>query len=400
MSALLAPPHSRTANCQNLQGDALTVTLHPDGAAEFPEARWDTLVDDGGFYTSHRWLRSLERVHGPQPVLSATAGRHLTGMLPTWTSPEEDPSGLFSLPAMTHGLITAPSRQVLWLGPRRATATTITCTRGAARPRVLGSLLEAARRRAADQHLTAAVWPYLSGREALEAAACHPLAQAVLHHTADTWVSVPPDGMQEMERAVRHKTRAQWRRERALFTRTGSAQWTALTSDVCARITPLLAATRTKYGATGGRALIHRILTAQLASGIADHAVVALARARGEDTVRAAAVFYRHGPTLYGRYWGTDGAAPPFAYFHLTLYSAVDWAARHGLRRLHLSVPATAAKTSRGARAVPLALLYLPTGQDAGIDPVAADRHNQRTADQIDPGLRTAGWARGTSSGT
>ncbi|MGY5121997.1 peptidogalycan biosysnthesis protein, partial [Streptomyces sp. 900105755] len=128
---------------------------------------------------------------------------------------------------------------------------------------------------------------------------------------------------------------------------------------------------------------------------------VALARHRGEDAVAAAAVFYHHqvGTTLYGRYWGAGGTAPPYSYFELTLYSAVDRCARTGMRRLHLSVPATPAKLFRGARATPLALVYLPARPDASLDPGLVQRHNCFTAQPRSSAPRYASrsWAQWTS---
>lgn len=396
-SAVLAVSarHARQTAAEADKVGAPAVELRAS-AGEFETRQWDALVDDDGFYTGHRWIRSLERVHGPQPVLAATAGG-LRGVLPTWTHHED--GGLFSLPDMTDGLIGIPGGQALWLGPRRATVTTITCSRGAVRTPTLRALMEAARLLAADQGLAGAVWPYLTGAHALEAAACHPLAQAVLH-TADASVSVPDDGMRGIEAAAGSKNRKQWRRERALFACSGSVEWTALTADLCTRIAPLLAATREKYGARGGTALMRRTLQAQLASGVGERAVVALARTRGSDSIRAAAVFYRHGTTLHGRYWGTDGGAPPYAYFELTLYQGVDWAARHGVRRLHLSVPATAAKLSRGAHPSPLALVWLPAGQDARISPRVLHQHNHRVAQEWNPDPHSQAWARWTPAGS
>lgn len=205
--------------------------------------------------------------------------------------------------------------------------------------------------------------------------------------------------MRGIEGAARSKDRRQWRRERSLFARSASVEWTPLTAEIATRIAPLLAATRDKYGTTGGTSLMLRTLTAQLASGVARQAAVALARTRDDDTIRAAAVFYRHGTTLYGRYWGTDGKAPPYSYFALTFYEAVDWAAHHGLRRLHLSVPATAAKRSRGAHTTPLALVYLPAAPEARIDARVLRQHNRRTAQEWNPDADSEAWTRWTSRG-
>ncbi|MGW6602250.1 GNAT family N-acetyltransferase [Streptomyces sp. NPDC055036] len=400
MPALLAPVAHQPWHSTAARNSAVAVELRRS-AAEVPARQWDALVDLDAFYSSHRWIRSLERVHGSQPVLTATAGRlaEVTGVLPTWTTTDTDTSGLFSLPGMTQGLIGTPSRQALWLGPRRATATTITCARGTSRTRSLRALMEAARRLAADRGLAGAVWPYLTGAHALEAAACHPLAQAVLH-TADAFVRVPPDGMRGITAVATSKSRHQVRRERSSFVRSGTIEWTTLTAGVCTRIAPLLAATRDKYGSPGGTSLMRRTLEAQRSSGVAAQAVVALARTRNDDVIRAAALFYRHGDTLYGRYWGSEATAPPFSYFNLTFYEAVDWAARHGMRSLHLSVPATAAKLRRGATTRPLALIWLPaSGQDTRIGLHALRRHNHRVAQEWNPVTHGEAWAHWISSG-
>jgi uncharacterized protein len=401
MTASLAPPHQPPPpTIAGTVAPAVTVQRHAS-AAEFSAPSWDSLVDtESGLYSSHRWILALEMTHGPQPVLATRQGR-LTGVLPTWTVRGNGNTGaLFDPHAMTRGLITVPSDQVLWLGTRRSTAATLTCARGPQRPQTLTALLEEARKTAADQHLRCAVWPYLSGEEAREAAACHPLAQAVLH-TADTWIDVPADGTNGILAAARSKDRRTWRRERHQFNINGTVEWTGLTRDTCSRIAPLLAATRDKYGAPGGTRLMSHVLAAQRAAGLADHAMVALGRRHGEDTVRAAAVFYRHpgGSTLYGRYWGADSEAPPYAYFELTLYAALDHAAQNGMRRLHLSVPATPAKLTRGARVTPLALVCLPTGPGTALDRDLVDRHNARTTQlwSTAPGHGGGSWDTWTS---
>jgi hypothetical protein len=154
--------------------------------------------------------------------------------------------------------------------------------------------------------------------------------------------------------------------------------WTGLTPEIGTLITPLLARTRDTYGASGGTGWIRRVIAGQLRAGTASSAVVALAATGG--AVTAAAVFYRNGPWLYGRYWGAGPGAPPLAYFALTMYEAVDWAAAHGCTHLHLSVPVTAAKTSRGARTSALGMVILPADGPPALDPGLLRAHNRRTA--------------------
>ncbi|WP_184503611.1 GNAT family N-acetyltransferase [Streptomyces botrytidirepellens] len=348
------------------------------GAARVRASDWDAHVDRTGFYNSHPWVRALELAHGPSPVLAAFAGGQLQGVLPTWANTAT--GSLFSLTGMTQGLLSAPSQDVLWLGTRRGTANTITCTRDPVlRARVLHGLLDRARQLAEAEGFSGVVWPYLSGGDAREAAACHPGAQVVLQG-ADATVSVPEGGMRGMEAAARSPERIKWRRERRLFLESGgSIEWTRLSADVCARIAPLLAATRDKHGSAGGVGWMERALTAQMSSGAAVHAVVALARTRAGE-ITAAAVFYMHGDWLYGRYWGATARAPRNAYFVLTFYEAVDWAAAHGFRTLHLSVPASSAKIARGAQVTPLALVHLPARHTKPLARHTLARHNHHIA--------------------
>ncbi|MBL1115243.1 GNAT family N-acetyltransferase [Streptomyces sp. 110] len=357
--------------------DANPVTEIVGCAADISARAWDALIEASGFYNSHAWVQGLETAHGTSPVLTSTAEGRLIGVLPTWQNTE--PSGLFSVAEMTRGLSGPWDQEFLWLGTRRGTANTIICTHDPVmRRRALGALLEKARQLAAAQGLPGAVWPYLTGEAALQIEACHPLAQAVLH-SADSLVTIPHGGMKEMESAAESKDRKKWRREQRLFRESyGTVEWATLSPQVSDLIAPLLARTRTKYGASGGTAWIRRTLSGQLASGVARSAVAALTRTGGDVT--AAAVFYHHRDWLYGRYWGASPAAPQYAYYVLTCYEAIDAAAVRGCRYLHLSVPASPSKMARGARPMPLAFVYIPAADRKETDDQVLRRHNQRVA--------------------
>lgn len=350
------------------------------GAEQVQASDWDEFVDPSGFYSSHAWLRSLELAHGSTPVLAASDGDRLRGVLPLWEN--TDPRGLFSLGEMTQGLLRAECQEVLWLGTRRGTANTITCVRDPVpRSSALSDLVETARHLAAARGMAGTVWPYLSGADAREAASSHPLAQVVLQ-CADATVTVPRDGMQGMETRARSRDRKEWQREQRVFCETGgSVRWTTLTADVAVRIAPLLAATRDKYGAAGGVLSTRRTLAAQISSGVAQQAAVALAESE-TGSISAAAVFYAHRDWLFGRYWGASPTAPRYAYYMMTCYNALDWAARHGFRHLHLSVPASPAKLARGAEATPLALVYIPADPTTSISAQDLHQHNAHVARQ------------------
>ncbi|WP_433188525.1 GNAT family N-acetyltransferase [Actinoallomurus sp. CA-150999] len=339
---------------------------------------WDALIGPDGFYSSHEWIRSLELAHGADPVIVARAAGGIAGVAPTWGGDPADRE-LFSLSALAGGLAGPWGRPFLWIGGRRATANAVPCAPGERREEVLRALLAEARAEARRRGAAGVVWPYLPGPAARELAGSASGARALLQ-TADTMLHVPADGMDGLADTARREDRNKWRREsRAFEAHGGTVEWRSLADAAPDRIAELVAGTRARYGSGGGIERMRRVLAAQQTAGVARHAVVCLARHEGR--IVAAAVFYRHHDWLYGRYWGVDEDAPPFAYYVLTHYAAVNWAAAHGLRRIHLSVSAWEAKVRRGARLFPLAMVVASAD---GLPDLVSDAdvaaHNSRVA--------------------
>ena len=303
--------------------------------------QWNALA--GGFYVSHEWQRSLELAHGASPTVVATAGDRLVGALPTWAG---DGSSLFA-PSALAGALPGPWHEpLLMLGGRRVTAN--------APVGDPGPLWRPARAYAAGWGMTGLVWPYLDATVAREVAeACGGFA---VLHSADAELAVPEGGLAELTESARREDSRNWRRELRVFAdHGGTVEWRPLTPDLFAPLATLIGATRAKYGSPGGSALVRRELAAQQLTGATATAVVALVRSVGR--IVAAAVFYRWHDRLCGRYWGCAEDAPPFSYYVLTNYAAVDWAAARGFRVLHLSVSNWPAKVSRGARLRPQAMV-------------------------------------------
>jgi predicted N-acyltransferase len=341
-----------------------------------PADQWNALVQpDGGFYTSHEWLHALELAHGANPVLVAVRAGRIMGMMPTWWGDPAD-SELFSLPAMAAGLPGPWDQPLLWLGGRRVTANTPLCVAGAERGDVLGHLWDTARGQAAEHGMAGVVWPYLDAASARELAEANPSARAVVH-SADAVLQVPAGGLDTLAQSVRQHDRKTWRQELREFHGHGATiEWQPLQSgDVAERVAELIARNRTKYGSGGGPELMRRAFAAQLRSGAAMAAIVCFARVG--TRIIAAAVFYRYHDWLYGRYWGADEDAPPFTYYILTHYAAVNWAAEHGFRFLHLSVSGWEAKVRRGARLRPLAMVIASSrGAAALVSESIVRKHN------------------------
>ncbi|MFJ8434065.1 hypothetical protein ACIQ9P_22455 [Kitasatospora sp. NPDC094019] len=351
---------------------AIGTLVLPDAHGVDP-ASWDRLVGADNFYGSHRWVRSTHLASGGDPVITASESGELLGAVPTWPGEGGD-DGMFSLPGILPGLA-AGRGEHLWLGTRRAVRNELVCVRGPRRRPVLRALLGRALDLAADRATEGVVMPYLAGADALELAAAHPRARALLH-SADTYLPVPPGGARELTARADQHSRTRRRSEMRAFQRTGTIIKTVrLTEDIVARIAYLIAQNRSRHGGSGGQRVVLDALNAQRATGLLDDAVAFLGL-RGTDLV-AATVCYEHRDRLYARYFGYDYAstAPTNEYFLLTYHAPLDYAAECGFRRYRTAISAWDVKVRRGARLTPLAAVVLPL-RGAVCTPARQREHN------------------------
>ncbi|MEV2219225.1 peptidogalycan biosysnthesis protein [Nocardia vinacea] len=336
---------------------------------------WDRLVQPGDLFCSYRWLRHLDTAVVPHPVVTVRAADRLVAATPVWEG--EQTTGLFHLPDFFPG-VTGPWREpFIWLGARRSVRNGLICVSGSMRASALRRMLVAGRDYARAHRRAGVIMPYLPLTAARELAASNRAAR-LLVHSADATISVPPDGTTGllMRASAHHRKRR--RRELQEFAAAGYAlEWSDVTPEVAAAIAPLIANTRRKYGAGGGVSWMHTIFAAQREVGLLHTAKAVLCRRRGE--LVAAAVCYRHGTSLHGRYFGTaEHAGRDGAYFVTTCVAPVDYAARNGLDQVHLSTSSLQAKVSRGASLQPLAAVVLLAR--GALDPAQVRAHNRRTA--------------------
>ncbi|MET9397164.1 hypothetical protein [Kitasatospora sp. NPDC002965] len=357
---------------------AIGTRVHPDAHGVDPAA-WERLVGADNFYGSHRWVRSTHLASGGDPVITASESGTLLGVLPTWPG-EGDDDEMFSLPGILPGILPGTAADVdggrqLWLGTRRSVCNELLCVRGPQRRPVLRALLGRALELAADRGDDGVVMAYLAGEDALELAAAHPRARALLH-SADTYLPVPPGGAGELSARSNRHSRTRRRSELRTFQRTGTVvKTTRLTEDLVPRIADLIAQNRTRHGSSGGPRAVLDALNAQRATGLLDHAVAFLGL-RGPELV-AATVCYEHGDRLYARYFGYDytTAVPTNEYFQLGYNAPLDYAAEGGFRRYRTAISAWDVKVRRGARLTPLAAVVLPL-HGAVCTPARQREHN------------------------
>jgi predicted N-acyltransferase len=81
-----------------------------------------------------------------------------------------------------------------------------------------------------------------------------------------------------------------------------------------------------------GRPYLNRTFFALIGERMADQIVLVMARRPGGDWI-AGALNFVGGDVLYGRQWGALEHVP-FLHFELCYYQAIDWAIRHGLKRV------------------------------------------------------------------
>ncbi|MEV5839816.1 peptidogalycan biosysnthesis protein [Nocardia sp. NPDC052112] len=337
---------------------------------------WDDLVPPGELFCSYAWLRHLDEVAGPHPVLTISIGNRITGATALWDG--EQTPGLFHLPEFFPKVPGPWQRTFVWLGARRSVRNGLICTAGPQRSATLAHLLAGSLDYARENGHVGVVMPYLPVSAARELGRAHPAAHVLLH-AAEATVAVPPRGTADfVEHAGGHNRKRRLRELRDFAAADFTLEWVDLTVEIEAVIAPLIAATRRRYGSGQGVAWMLGVFAAQRRVGLLDHAKVLLCHRNGR--LATVAVCYRHGDSLHGRYFGADEAVSRdgYPYFVTTCYAPIDYAAHNGLSRLFLSTSALEAKIRRGATVEPLAAVVLLDDGELDVEHVRA--HNRDLA--------------------
>ncbi|MGW6331303.1 peptidogalycan biosysnthesis protein [Nocardia rhamnosiphila] len=338
---------------------------------------WDSLVAPGDLFCGHAWLRHLDEAVSPHSAVVVRRAGVLTAALPLWDASHADGS-LFLLPALFPHVPELGRAELLWAGARRAVRNGVVSETGPSRSATLRHLLAAAVEHARERRRAGVIVPYLPVDTARELAGAHPRASLLLH-SAEATVRIPQDPALDHRPPTSGHNRKRRRRELRDFTATGhTLEWTGLTAEIADRVAPLIANTRAAHGSAGGVAWMRRVFDAQRRVGL--DAAAATLLCRREGTLVAAAVCYRHGSSLHGRYFGAAESAgrAGAAYFVTTCHAPVAYARAQGLRRVHLSTSSLEAKVRRGATVDPLAAVVL-LDRDRP-HPHTVDAHNRKFA--------------------
>jgi predicted N-acyltransferase len=343
-----------------------------DTLAQVPAAQWDSLAAAAGLYQSHAWLRWAEAYHGlpTRYVLAKGADGTLLGAVATYLMrdvPDKltrwyDPVRMFIAPYCEPSEADRRWFPVLLVGGCSGGQSEIlhapTLDR-AGRAAITRTLLARCRAVAEDQGCGSLAFMYATKDacdevdDALQAPARKILTSAKAVLTLD------PDGdfVSYLHRFP-SKRRRNLAREVRDFAAAGGTVATYRLGEVLSRIAPLLGAHQRRYGDPVTDAEMLHYLEQQEEHLGAGSTVFTYER---DGDIGGFAHFYSHGDTLYGRACGFDphGAAP-FAYFNLTLYTAIRWAAEHRLARIELGSGSFQGKRQRGADVLALWSVVVP----------------------------------------
>jgi uncharacterized protein len=347
-------------------------SLEEAGAAE-----WDAAAGPGGFYLSHEWLRLVAAdPSATAEYLLGYDGDRLIAVLPLYDVHTENlglyrPSGL------------ADNRwqgRYLLAGSRRGFINGFLVDPGLPaerRTEAFRALLPVVKDRAGASGADGALFLHLTTEAAAEMyqAGEGGFTGLPLLTLVDATIEVPGDGLDDYVRSIPSHARRKVRREMKVFGEAGYEVTQERLTDCLAEAKSLVCNLQHRYG---------HVEDDEKWRSELDHMARLLGRrdvvfsARRDGALVGFALGYPFSGTLYMRRCGFDYDAlqDAFEYFNLAYYLPLQYAYRHGLRRLHLGPTAYEAKVRRGAVLTPLWSLAVSAGAAAGrADPDPACDH-------------------------
>lgn len=343
-----------------------------DSISSLDYHEWDSLVNDSNFFNSYRWLRSLEYLSRPRPVLAIFGPGGLLAGCPIWEGQPSDP--LFDPSRWFAGLPGPWKEEFLWVGAYRSTHNELVYGHGARHHTALSLLFHELQYKARHDGLAGVMLPYMPLRKAIYVSAHHPEAQVLLHD-AEASQYLSPSGFDDTISSWKKHYRTRTRAEINTFQEQGNqVEWLPITQDLEEVLVDLVAMNRSKYGATNGKSWMRKVFISQRQSRVIDHSVVALSRKKGK--INAATIFYLFGSSLHARYFGSNYGEGDndYRYFVLSYYSPLRYAPKLGVRTSHLSISALDAKAKRGGSIEPLATVAIL--EDGRLSDELIQKHN------------------------
>lgn len=315
--------------------------------------RWNELSGAASIYLAHAWLRHVERTSGVECayLLVRDAGGTLLGALPTYWTDEESNSN-YRADLILDGRL---SGRHLLAGSCRGYDNDLLLHPSLTEDEqdlVLGMLLDAAERHAAELGLAEVLFLYLTTAAAARLRRVRPESAPLLLNL-DTVLPVPGDGLDDYYAALGGRRAYAVRKDMRIFDAAGYTTAIEPLSACWHEAGPLAANVQNRHGKhesdEEARASLRSQADALDTSGLTF-------TARRDGKLVALAVHYAWRDTLYGRFVGFDYEAMTDAreYFNLYYYLPLRWAYDNGIRTMHWGMGSYSAKFRRGARPNPL----------------------------------------------
>jgi len=325
--------------------------------------RWDSLSGANSFYLSHDWLEYVEQDCGTDVCYLVTSqSGDVRAALPVYlVHGESNPN--YKVSQVSSGRLMG---RYLIAGTRRGYANELLLG-SRVNEFALHEVLDEAEHRAAMNQLDGTAFLYLGTHAAQQLRQLrHELRPVLLG--IDTELAVPGESFDDYLFSLDKKRSWGVQKERRLFRKYQIS--ICRLSDCYEEAGPLVAAVQQKYGHVDTPDSCRRALRAQ-ADVLDPYTVVFTARKNGQ--LVAFSLFYSWRDTLYGRATGFDYGALDDGgeYFNVYFYEPLDYAYRHGYKRLDLGRGSYAAKLRRGARARARWAAVIPTKNSidgAGLD--------------------------------
>jgi predicted N-acyltransferase len=315
--------------------------------------QWNELSGASSLYLSHAWLRHVERGSGADCayLLVRDSGGTLLGALPTYRIQDEQNTH-YRTDLVLDGRL---SGRHLLAGTCRAYHNDLLLHPALAddeQDLVLGMLLEAAERRAAELGCDDVVFLYLTTQAATRLARVRPGLNPLLL-SMDTALPVAGEGIEDYYAALGARRAYGVRKDMRIYDDAGYTTAVEPLSACWYEAAPLVANVQNRHGQEESveecRVSLHSQARALDTQSLAF-------TARRDGRLVAMALHYAWRGTLHGRMVGFDYEALAGAreYFTLYYYRPLRWAYEHGFRALHLGTGSYSAKFRRGARPIAL----------------------------------------------
>jgi predicted N-acyltransferase len=341
-----------------------------DRLADVAGPDWDALVGDDGFYLSYDWLRYVETEPNERSryLLASEAGRLVGALVLNWA---DDPLTVRYRPERFAELLGIQGRTLLAGGSQGYRSTLLLRPPGADgegaydRRRTLAALLQAALSAAREDGRRGIVLPFLPTGALAEVAAVMRVRAAFEMPEAE--ICDCDQGLDAYAERMTSRVRKRIRSDRARFAEAGWTIREGRLEDCWPDAARLLYRVQAKYGHTERTLTEYERTLAGQARELSDRSVVF--SCDDDEGTAGISVCYRWRTTLYGRLVGFDydRLRGGHEYFTTAIYERLEYAARHGVTRLHLGVGSWQAKGYRGAVLRPLWSAFIPAAEpDAG----------------------------------